>query len=58
MNDKKNLILMILFVILFLGGGIVCTEIEIARKREAQYIDSWDITENQYIVLTYAKPTK
>ena len=43
----------ILFVVLFLGAGIICTEIEIAHKREALWPESFPMA-NQHIEWTYA----
>ena len=53
-GEKINRIAMILFAVIVIGGGIIGTEIEIARKREAQYIGSYPMA-NQHITWSYAR---
>ena len=45
---KLSTVIKILFVLVVLGGGIIGTEIEMARKNEAVWIDSYPMA-NQHI---------
>ena len=45
---KLSTVIKILFVLVVLGGGIIGTEIEMARKRERIWIDSYPMA-NQRI---------
>lgn len=45
---KLSTVIRILFVLVVLGGGIIGTEIEMARKNEAVWFDSYPMA-NQHI---------
>ena len=49
-------ILKILFVVIVLGGGIICTEIEMKVKHDRIWFDSYPMA-NQHIEWSYAKPS-
>lgn len=54
LGGKANVIAMIVFFIIAVGGGIAWMEIEAREAERAQYIDSWPITMNQNIEWTWA----
>lgn len=53
LGGKLNVILMAIFAVIVIGGGIIWTEIEIAEARRAQYIGSYPMA-NQNIEWSYA----
>ena len=52
-KDRVNRIAMVLFAVIAITAGVICTECEIAKEKESQYIAIIPMV-NQHIEWTWA----